>query len=114
MVLGSLGDGRNDLKTVIFDEGFVQVALECLDWFRYHRDLTHWILWSLFNLTFNHTSNKVEFVRRGCLAAVVSAMNQHKQSLIIQRQAVALLFSSLMQVEDTPLDVVKMREVNKN
>lgn len=90
MILGSLSDGRNDLKTIIFDEGFVQVSLEALDWFRYHRDLTHWILWSLFNLTFNHTSNKVELIRRGALASVVAAMKQHKTSLIVQRQVMII------------------------
>jgi hypothetical protein len=120
LILGAVCDERNELKTAVVDEGFAAALLEAMDWFRHHEPLAQWALWALFNATFNHTSNKVDLVRKGALKTVVTAMDAHPNSAGVQRQAVALLFSCLMQGSTAGADgssgvvvadVPRMREV---
>jgi hypothetical protein len=59
LIVGSICDGRNELKTAAVDEGFLVVILESMDWFRFHEKLNEWALWSILNITFCHSSNKV-------------------------------------------------------
>mmetsp|Transcript_38683 Transcript_38683/g.65870 ORF Transcript_38683/g.65870 Transcript_38683/m.65870 type:complete len:412 (+) Transcript_38683:120-1355(+) len=124
LIFGALCDNCHDLQTVAVDEGLTTALLAGMDWFRHHEPLAQWALWALFNVTFNHASNKVDLVRRGGLKTVVTTMSAHSKSVSVQRQAVAVLFSCLMNEKtlgdsgsdcgsngDVKAEVAGMREV---
>jgi hypothetical protein len=112
LVIGSGCDGSEVLKTRAVDEGFVLAATEALEWFCGHAVLTQWILWAMFITTFSHPANKVELMRRNGLMLIICAMQKHRGAVLVQRQAIALLFSCLMQSEG--LDVRTLRQSAKN
>mmetsp|Transcript_8905 Transcript_8905/g.25461 ORF Transcript_8905/g.25461 Transcript_8905/m.25461 type:complete len:379 (-) Transcript_8905:32-1168(-) len=108
MVIGALADGSNDIKTMVVDEGFLQLALEVLHWYQLHEGVSEWVLWSIFNTTFAHASNKVELHRKGGLVDVISAMKRFQDALRVQQHGMGILYNCLM--VDVKLDVSSMRK----
>jgi hypothetical protein len=50
LVVGSVCDGREELKTAAADEGFIRVALLAIGRHRSQEEIVHWLLWALFNV----------------------------------------------------------------
>jgi len=107
--LGALADGHKEVQTIVLDEGFAEVVLEALEWYQLHPGLNQWALWALFNLAYDHQSNKVYMVKKGAVGAVVDAMKRHPGERDLQRQGVAFFFSCL-RFEDG-IDAARMRQV---
>ena len=74
----------------------MRAALAALDKYRNSEATVHWLSWSLFNITYGHEPNKADFVRSGGLQTIARAMNCHRGSQAVQRQAIGLLYSALV------------------
>jgi len=108
MVIGAVADGSKDIQTLVVDEGFLQLALDVLHWYQLHDVVTEWVLWSIFNATFAHPSNKVELHRKGGLVDVITTMKRFEEAPRVQQHGIGILYNCLM--VDEKLDVSGMRK----
>lgn len=74
----------------------MRAALAALDKYRNSEETVHWLSWALFNITYGHEPNKADFVRSGGLQTIARAMKCHRGSQAVQRQAIGLLYSALV------------------
>jgi hypothetical protein len=94
------------------NEGAVEVIMSAMEWFPQHGPLQQWACFALFNLSFNHTPNKLYLVKQGALGAVLEAMRAHPDALELNRHGVGVLFNVLRSEKD--VDTFAMRQVALN
>ena len=109
IALGALADGRPEVQTILVDEGLAEAVLDGLEWYQLHAPLNQWALYALFNMAYDHQSNKVYLLKKGAFAAVVSAMGRHRGELDLQRQGIAFFFCCLR--AEAGVDATNMRQV---
>jgi len=101
LMIGSFADGDPTLSTQIVCVGGLMVALDAMDWFRYHEEVANWSMWCVFNLCYNHRINKAELIRLGGMQKVFNCMtNNVPQSLGVQRHSFAILFDLMRQNDE--------------
>ena len=106
-----LVDNHVSLQTHAVNEGAVEVIMSAMEWFPQHGPLQQWACFALFNLSFNHTPNKLYLVKQGALGAVLEAMRAHP-ALELNRHGVGVLFNVLRSEKD--VDTFAMRQVALN
>jgi len=115
LMLGALSDGDGDMASQIVSEGGISSILEAASWYRYHKEVANWALWSIFVLCYENSSAKAAVVQQtNGISIILQAMKNCQDSVEVARHGIAIIFDLLREQQTGPssesaFDVWKVR-----